>query len=137
MQANLKPGWPAFRGRRRQSGQALIYGLFMLVAGLASVYFLFNVGQLTREKTKIVGTADAVAYSAGVMHARALNFAAYTNRALIADEIAIAQVVSLSSWGKYLEQHGQSALSLGCTPDTYYLSTTPGSGSPCDHRGGR
>lgn len=97
----------------------------MLVAGLASLFFLFNVGQLTSERTKVVSTADAVAYGASVMHARALNFAAYTNRALVADEVSIAQMVSLSSWGKYLEAHGQSALELGCTPDTYFLSTTP------------
>jgi Putative Flp pilus-assembly TadE/G-like len=125
MQANLRLGWPVAQGRRRQRGQALIYGLFMLVAGLASMFFLFNAGQLTREKSKLVGTADAVAYSASIMHARALNFAAYTNRALVADEIAIAQVVSLASWGKYLQEHGRTALELGCTPDTYYMSTTP------------
>ncbi|HSV51722.1 MAG TPA: pilus assembly protein TadG-related protein, partial [Burkholderiaceae bacterium] len=124
--ANPHQGWPAKRGRRRQRGQALIYGLFLLMAGLAGTFFLFNVGQLTREKTKLVNTTDAVAYSAGVMHARALNFAAYTNRALVANEVAIAQMVSLASWGKYLEQHGESALGLGCTPDTYYLTTTPG-----------
>jgi hypothetical protein len=106
----------------KQSGQALVYGLFMLMAGLAALFFLFNVGQLTREKTKLVNTSDAVAYSAGVMHARSMNFAAYTNRALVADEIAIAQSVSLASWGKYLEMHGMSAVSLGCTPENSYIS---------------
>jgi hypothetical protein len=95
----------------------MVYGLFMLMAGLAALFFLFNVGQLTREKTKLVNTSDAVAYSAGVMHARSMNFAAYTNRALVADEIAIAQSVSLVSWGKYLEVHGLSAMALGCVPD--------------------
>lgn len=90
-------------GRRLQSGQALIYGLFVLVGGLASLFFLFNTGQLTREKTKLVNTSDAVAYSAGVMHARALNFEAYTNRAMVANTVAIAQLVSLSSWVKYTD----------------------------------
>jgi hypothetical protein len=107
---------------RKQSGQAMVYGLFMLMAGLAALFFLFNVGQLTREKTKLVNTSDAVAYSAGVMHARSMNFAAYTNRALVADEIAIAQSVSLASWGKYLEMHGLSAMALGCNPENYYIS---------------
>lgn len=120
MQANRQRGWLSGTGRYKQSGQALIYGLFMLTAGLASLFFLFNVGQLTREKTKLVNTSDAVAYSAGVMHARAMNFAAYTNRALVANEIAIAQMVSLASWGKYLVAHGESALGLGCDPDAYY-----------------
>jgi len=73
------------RAGLRQSGQALIFGLFALAGGLVALFFLFNTGQLTAEKTKLVNTADAVAYSAGVMHARALNFSAYTNRALVAN----------------------------------------------------
>jgi hypothetical protein len=93
----------------RQRGQALIFGLFALVGGLVALFFLFNTGQLMAEKTKLVNTADAVAYSAGVMHARALNFAAYTNRALIANEVLIAQAVSMSSWTNYVATHAQNA----------------------------
>lgn len=91
----------ASKGRRYQQGQALIYGIFVMMGGLAALFFLFNTGQLTREKTKLVNTADAVAYSAGVMNARALNFEAYTNRAMLANTVAIAQLVSLSSWVQY------------------------------------
>jgi hypothetical protein len=75
----------------------------VLISGLAALFFFFNVGQLSREKTKLVNTADAVAYSAGVVHARALNFNAYSNRALIANEVLIAQMVSLSSWSGYVD----------------------------------
>lgn len=88
---------------RHQRGQALVFGLFVLIAGLAALFFFFNVGQLSREKTKLVNTADAVAYSAGVVHARALNFNAYSNRALIANEVLIAQMVSLNSWAGYVD----------------------------------
>lgn len=95
---------PAFApAKGRQRGQALIFGLFVLISGLAALFFFFNVGQLSREKTKLVNTADAVAYSAGVVHARALNFNAYSNRALIANEVLIAQMVSLSSWSNYVD----------------------------------
>lgn len=87
--------------RLYQQGQALIYGLFVLLGGLAALFFLFNTGQLSREKTKLVNTSDAVAYSAGVMHARALNYEAYANRAMMANTVAIAQLVSLSSWIQY------------------------------------
>jgi Putative Flp pilus-assembly TadE/G-like len=107
-------GWSALREKRQQRGQALIYGLFLLVAGLVATFFLFNVGQLSQEKIKLVNATDAVAYSAGVMHARVLNFAAFTNQALVANEVAIAQMVSLSSWAKYLAQHRQSATTMGC-----------------------
>lgn len=96
----------------RQQGQALIFGLFALAGGLVALFFLFNTGQLTAEKTKLVNTADAVAYSAGVMHARALNFDAYTNRALIANEVMIAQAVSMASWTSYVSDHSQSAQTL-------------------------
>lgn len=98
----------------RQRGQALVYGIFVLLAGLASLFFLFNTGQLVAEKTKLVNTADAVAYSAGVMHARALNFDAYTNRALMANEVTIAQMVSVSSWIHYLEDHTNRVSPMNC-----------------------
>jgi hypothetical protein len=93
--------WSSVKFKNTQQGQALIYGLFVLMGGLAALFFLFNSGQLSAEKTKLVNTADAVAYSAGVMHARALNFEAYTNRAMLANTVAIAQLVSLSSWIQY------------------------------------
>lgn len=115
---------PGCNGGRRapvawQQGQALLHGLFVLVGGLAALFFLFNTGQLTREKTQLVNTADAVAYSAGVMNARALNHAAYTNRALIANEIAIAQMVSLSSWARYVQTHADGTEDLGCSVPQY------------------
>jgi hypothetical protein len=101
-----------FRALPRQSGQALIFGLFALVGGLVALFFLFNTGQLTAEKTKLVNTADAVAYSAGVMHARALNFDAYTNRALMANEVMVAQAISITSWTRYVATHAQNAPTL-------------------------
>ncbi|HEX8604485.1 MAG TPA: pilus assembly protein TadG-related protein [Pseudoduganella sp.] len=108
----------------RQRGQALIFGLFVLVAGLAGMFFMFNTGQLSAEKTKLVNTADAVAYSAAVMHARALNFDAYTNRALIANEVTVAQMVSVSSWLEYVEKHSQSVPPLNCYPPFIYSVPT-------------
>lgn len=96
----------------------MVYGLFVLITGLAALFFMFNTGQLTAEKTKLVNTADAVAYSAAVMHARALNFDAYTNRAMIANEVLVAQTVSVASWLEYADEHTQRVTPLNCT--TYY-----------------
>lgn len=84
-----------------QNGQALPLGLVLLVAVAATVFFMFNSGQLVQEKIRLTNTADAVAYSAGVYEARVLNYDAYTNRAMIANEIAIGQAVGLASWAKY------------------------------------
>lgn len=102
----MRDGWSRRIRKKAQQGQALVYGLFVLTGGLAALFFMFNTGQLSREKTKLVNTADAVAYSAGVMHARGLNYSAYTNRAMIANTVAIAQLVSLSSWVKYTANLG-------------------------------
>lgn len=84
-------------------------GLLLMFTASIVLYFLFNTGQVTREKTKLVNTADAVAYSAGLLHARALNFDAYTNRALLANEVAMAQLVGLASWTRYLKTLGTNA----------------------------
>jgi hypothetical protein len=92
----------------RQCGQALVLGIFFLLAGLAGTYFLFNTGQVITEKSRLVTAADAVAYGAGVMQARALNFDAYGNRALVANEVLIAQMVSLSSWSQYVKTHAEN-----------------------------
>lgn len=113
----------ALPGIRLQRGQALVYGLFLLIGSLAALYFLFNTGQLAREKTKLVNTGDAVAYSAGVMHARTLNYNAYANRAMVANTIAIAQLVSLSSWIQYADNMANYGFTLA-TPKfaTFYPS---------------
>lgn len=97
-------GWPELPRKVQQRGQAMIYGLFVLVGAVAALFFLFNTGQLSREKTKLVNTSDAVAYSAGVMNARTLNYEAYANRAMLANTVAIAQLVSLASWIQYTDR---------------------------------
>nr|WP_175801476.1 Tad domain-containing protein [Burkholderia anthina] len=84
--------------RERQRGQALPFALIFLAVGAAALYLAFNAAQLTHAKTKLQDTADAAAYSVGVLQARDLNFAAYTNRAMIANQVAVAQMVSLKSW---------------------------------------
>ncbi|MBK4733739.1 pilus assembly protein TadG-related protein [Noviherbaspirillum pedocola] len=90
---------------RRQRGQALVYGIGLLLAGLAGLYLLFNLGQVTAEKTRLINAADAAAHAGALMQARALNYDAYSNRALVANEVLIAQMVSLSSWAQYAQQH--------------------------------
>ncbi len=110
----------------RERGQALIYGIFLMLGGLASLFFLFNTGQLIGEKTKLVNTADAVAYSASVMHARALNFASYTNRAMMANEVTVAQLVSISSWLQYAQTHVTESAPLNCRTPQYSVPAAHG-----------
>jgi hypothetical protein len=60
----------------------------------------YNVGQLTNQKTRLQNTADAAAYSAALAQARDYNFSAYMNRAMIANDVSVAQQLALRSWVK-------------------------------------
>lgn len=91
----------ARKGRGRvagASGQALVPALIFLLAGCLGLYVAFNSFQMTSAKIKLQNTADAAAYSAAVLQARDYNFSAYTNRAMIANQVTAAQVVALKSW---------------------------------------
>ncbi|CAN5714613.1 hypothetical protein BH11PSE12_BH11PSE12_33790 [soil metagenome] len=61
---------------------------------------MYTMGQQSINKMKLQNTADAAAYSAVMAEARDYNFSAYTNRAIIANQVAVAQVVGLTSWSR-------------------------------------
>jgi hypothetical protein len=86
---------------KRQNGQALPLGIVLIMFGALLGIVVFNTGQLASEKTRLANTADAAAYSGLIWQARTLNFEAYTNRAMVANQVAIGQIVSLVSWTKY------------------------------------
>ncbi len=84
-----------------QRGQILPLGVLLLAVVLLALLFMVNAGQTVAEKLRITNAADAAAYSAAVMEARALNYDAYANRAIVANQMAIAQMLGLSSWLSY------------------------------------
>ena len=87
--------------RGAQAGQILplSIGLVLVTGGI--FYLMLNAGQAITEKMRVTNAADAAAYSAAVVEARALNYDAYLNRAMVANEIVIAQMVSYGSWVEY------------------------------------
>ncbi|MEE9334686.1 MAG: pilus assembly protein TadG-related protein [Granulosicoccaceae bacterium] len=87
--------------RTYQRGQVMPLGLALAAAGALTALVLFNTGQVVSDKTRLANTADAAAYSGLIWQARALNFQAYTNRAMVANQVAMAQAVSLKSWALY------------------------------------
>jgi len=99
--------------RGRQSGQALVVALGLLLAGGAMLYAMFSAGQVAAAKQRLTDTADAAAWSAGLWRARVLNYHAYANRAIVANEVAIAQAVTLLAWAKYFERLTLNAALLG------------------------
>ncbi len=86
----------------RQRGQALVVALAFAAALVGAMLLVINVGQLINGKHRLLVAADAAAYSAAVWQARSLNYQAYLNRAVIANDAAIAQSVSLRSWSGYM-----------------------------------
>ncbi len=91
----------ARRGGRSQSGQAVIWMLALLVSMSMVMVGIYSTGKVTSERQKLTNATDAAAYSGALVQARALNMVAYANRASIANEVLLAQAVSLHSWTKY------------------------------------
>ncbi len=98
--------------RRSQRGQTLVLALVLLFGALIALFLLFSTGQVVATKQRLVNAADAAAYSAALWRARVLNFHAYANRAIVAQEVAVAQAVTLVSWAKYFERFTGNASTL-------------------------
>jgi len=86
---------------QRQLGQALPLGMALILVGALGGVVLYNTAQSAIDKSRLVNAADAAAYSGVQWQARALNFQAYTNRAMVANQVSLAQAVTLESWTTY------------------------------------
>ncbi|MGE0800203.1 MAG: hypothetical protein AB7G13_11975 [Lautropia sp.] len=89
---------------RRQRGQALLLGLTLLVLVSLLLFFQFSAGQASAAKLRIVNATDAAAYSTALWRARAMNYYAYSNRAIVANEVAIGQAATMVSFARFLER---------------------------------
>lgn len=87
---------------RHQSGQIAPLALFGVLITSAVLVLLFNTSQKITHKSQLTNAADAAAYSGAVWTARHLNFVAYTNRAMIANHVAVGHYVSYVSWVRYV-----------------------------------
>jgi hypothetical protein len=87
--------------RRRCHGAVLWLCLTLLFAGALGLHLLFAAGQAYAARERLDTAADAAAWSAALWQARVLNFQAYANRAIVAQEAAIAQSVALASWSRH------------------------------------
>lgn len=84
-----------FSGRmQHQVGQAIFLVMALVLIISVTVFLVFNSGRTVNEKINLVNAADAAAYSGAQIAARQLNFMAYTNRAMIANEVAIGHMLS-------------------------------------------
>jgi hypothetical protein len=97
----------------RATGQALVVVLAFLATLSGGFLVVFSVGQVVNDKIRLVNAADAAAFSAAQWQARSLNYQAYLNRAIVANEVAIAQLVSLRSWSRYMDRTISNASRVG------------------------
>jgi hypothetical protein len=79
----------------------VVFAVILLLAVVIGIGVLYNTGRLTLDKTRLQNTTDSAAYSAGVLLARSYNFSAYANRAMVANQVVIGQMVGLRSWSTY------------------------------------
>lgn len=83
----------------RTSGGYILFAAALLLLGFA--WALFSVTDLAQDaqmQTEIQHVADNTAAAMGVVASRDLNFKAVTNRAMLANDVAIGQALALLSW---------------------------------------
>lgn len=107
----VDPRWSRAAGPAR--GQALIIGVALLAIAMGALFFAVHAGQSVVLKRRVTHVADAAAYSAAAWRARVLNFQAYANRAIVFQEVAVAQAVTLASWSRYFETFTRTAADFG------------------------
>ena len=86
-----------------QEGQSLLLACVFLLVLSGGCFFLFDTGQLLAERIRLSAAADHTAYGVAVEEARLLNLNAYLNRAALANQLAVAQAVSVSSWAEFVQ----------------------------------
>ena len=94
----VRQNYPYSHTGKHERGQALILSVAFVAVLSVGVLVMFSNQQSLARKTQLVNAADAAAYSVAVQQARVLNFAAYGNRARVANEVAVAQMVGMYSW---------------------------------------
>jgi hypothetical protein len=93
----------------------LVLCLGLLLVGALGLHLSFAAGRAFTQRERLDAAADAAAYSAALWQARVLNYQALANRAIVANEVAIAQAVTLASWARYFARFSQTA-SVLATP---------------------
>ncbi len=96
----------------------MMFGVVLVLVALT----LFRTGRITSDKMEMQNAADAIAYSMSTIEARDLNFAAYTNRAIVANEVAMGQALGMASWAHHWESIGDFLQEY----DTYLATPTLG-----------
>lgn len=99
-----------------QSGQSLILAMGLFLVASVTAFLVFNSGRAVNEKINLVNAADAAAYSGAQIAARQLNFMAYTNRAMMANEVSVGHFLSYQMELDIVTELAEQALTVPDTP---------------------
>ncbi|MEZ2721068.1 hypothetical protein ACBP46_06510 [Paenalcaligenes hominis] len=92
---------------QRQKGQVLLVALLALGVFSTLMLKFFYVGQINYQALRQRYALDAATYSAALLQAQMLNYAAYMNRAYAGHQIAMAHLVTLASWAEFAQTQAQ------------------------------
>lgn len=87
---------------KRAQGSVIPYVAVLLLVLVLSVQYVYSAYKLSNESTRLQNTADAAIYSSAVAAAQDYNFMALSNRAMVANQITIAQLTTMMSWMRML-----------------------------------
>ncbi len=92
-----------------QAGQVLPLGLILCTIAMVAWALSLNLGRLVHNKASLLRATDAAVYSAAVAQARALNLHAYLNRAQLAQQVAMAHLITMTSAQRFRATLAQQA----------------------------
>ena len=98
---------------RKSRGNVLPYVVAILFVVALSVQYVFNAFKVTNESTRMQNTADAAAYSVANVFAQNNNFVALSNRSLVANQVTMAQVVTMVSWTRMTSTMANTVNDIG------------------------
>lgn len=84
-------------------GAVLVIGLAVIATASVLVVAIAKTAIFTNDKARSLTLADASAKSVATWYAQILNYDAYSNRAIAANEIMMAQAVTLVAWTQYAQ----------------------------------
>ena len=96
-----------------QNGYATVLTAVLFSVLSLSILAMFNSGQIVTHKLKLQNAVDAAAYSSAVVVSRELNYMAYTNRAMVANQVMVGQVVGMVSWIKMMKESSENLEYVG------------------------
>ncbi len=81
----------------------MLIGLALIATVAVLMTLVARSALITTDKARSMSLADASAKSVATWYAQILNYDAYTNRAIAANEIMIAQSVTMAAWADYIK----------------------------------